>query len=81
MIEVVAAGVNKPDCFQRQGHYPPPPGESDVPGLEVAGRIVGVGEGVAKSRLGENVCALVGSGAMPNMPSPTHGFACRCRAA
>ncbi|MEI9914667.1 MAG: NAD(P)H-quinone oxidoreductase [Methylovirgula sp.] len=62
LIEVVAAGVNKPDCFQRQGHYPPPPGESDVPGLEVAGRIVGVGEGVAKSRLGENVCALVGSG-------------------
>jgi putative PIG3 family NAD(P)H quinone oxidoreductase len=62
LIEVVAAGVNKPDCFQRQGHYPPPPGESDVPGLEVAGRIVAVGEGVAKSRLGENVCALLGSG-------------------
>jgi NADPH:quinone reductase len=62
LIEVVAAGVNKPDCFQRQGHYPPPPGESDVPGLEVAGRIVVVGEGVAKSRLGENVCALLGSG-------------------
>jgi NADPH2:quinone reductase len=62
LIEVVAAGINKPDCFQRQGHYPPPPGESDVPGLEVAGRIVGVGEGIAKSRLGENVCALVGSG-------------------
>jgi NADPH:quinone reductase len=62
LIEVVAAGVNKPDCFQRQGHYPPPPGESDVPGLEVAGRIVALGEGVAKSRLGENVCALLGSG-------------------
>ncbi len=62
LIEVVAAGVNKPDCFQRQGHYPPPPGESNVPGLEVAGRIVAVGEGVAKSRLGEHVCALVGSG-------------------
>jgi NADPH2:quinone reductase len=62
LIEVVAAGVNKPDCFQRQGHYPPPPGESDVPGLEVAGRIVALGEGVAKSRLGEDVCALLGSG-------------------
>jgi NADPH:quinone reductase len=62
LIEVVAAGVNKPDCFQRQGHYPPPPGESDVPGLEVAGRIVALGEGVAKTRLGENVCALLGSG-------------------
>ncbi len=62
LIEVVAAGVNKPDCFQRQGHYPPPPGESDVPGLEVAGRVVTVGEGVAKSRLGETVCALLGSG-------------------
>jgi NADPH:quinone reductase len=62
LIEVVAAGVNKPDCFQRQGHYPPPPGESDVPGLEVAGSIVAIGEGVAKSRLGETVCALLGSG-------------------
>jgi NADPH:quinone reductase len=61
LIEVVAAGVNKPDCFQRQGHYPPPPGESDVPGLEVAGRIVAIGEGVAKSRV-ESVCALLGSG-------------------
>ena len=62
LIEVVAAGINRPDCLQRQGLYPPPPGESDVPGMEVAGRAVALGEGVSAIKGGDEVCALVGSG-------------------
>jgi len=62
LIEVVACGVNRPDCLQRAGSYPPPKGESDIPGLEVAGRIVACSKGVAWPREGENVCALLGSG-------------------
>lgn len=62
LVEVVAAGINRPDLIQRTGHYPPPPGESDVPGMEIAGHVVGLGEGVADLRLGEPICALVGSG-------------------
>ncbi len=62
LIEVVAAGVNRPDCIQREGRYPPPHGESDVPGLEIAGRVVARGEGVAAPHLGDSVCALLGSG-------------------
>jgi NADPH:quinone reductase len=62
LIEVVAAGVNRPDCLQRQGVYPPPPGESNIPGLEFAGRVVARGEGVSWPCEGAEVCALVGSG-------------------
>ncbi|ACK49082.1 NAD(P)H quinone oxidoreductase, PIG3 family [Methylocella silvestris BL2] len=62
LIEVVAAGVNRPDCMQRAGSYPPPPGESNIPGLEVAGRIVALGEGVTGFEAGDSVCALLGSG-------------------
>ncbi|SNB69086.1 putative NAD(P)H quinone oxidoreductase, PIG3 family [Rhodoblastus acidophilus] len=62
LVEVVAAGVNRPDCIQRAGLYPPPPGESQIPGLEIAGRIVALGEGVETLRPGDEVCALVGSG-------------------
>jgi putative PIG3 family NAD(P)H quinone oxidoreductase len=62
LIEVVAAGVNRPDCAQRAGSYPPPPGETDIPGLEVAGHICAVGEGVTALKVGDAVCALVGSG-------------------
>jgi putative PIG3 family NAD(P)H quinone oxidoreductase len=62
LVEVTAFGVNRPDCIQRQGLYPPPPGESAVPGLEIAGRIVELGEGVAGPKVGDEVCALVGSG-------------------
>jgi NADPH2:quinone reductase len=58
LIEVVAAGVNRPDIMQRQGKYPPPEGASDLPGLEVAGRVVAVGEGVELYRRGDEVCAL-----------------------
>jgi NADPH2:quinone reductase len=62
LIEVAAAGVNRPDCLQRAGGYAPPPGASDLPGLEVAGRIVRVGEGVSQWRVGDAVCALTPGG-------------------
>ena len=62
LIEVAAAGVNRPDVFQRKGAYPPPPGASDIPGLEVAGRIVALGEGVDLFRPGDLVCALLTGG-------------------
>lgn len=62
LIKVAAAGVNRPDVIQRTGHYPPPPGASDVLGLEVAGVVVGTGEGVTEPALGKQVCALVISG-------------------
>ena len=62
LIEVAAAGVNRPDVMQRRGLYPPPPGASDIPGLEVAGRIVGVGAGVTQWNEGDRVCALVAGG-------------------
>lgn len=63
LIQVAAAGVNRPDVMQRRGKYPPPPGASDVPGLEVAGTIVALGPGAdAAHRVGEQVCALVSGG-------------------
>jgi NADPH2:quinone reductase len=62
LIRVAAAGVNRPDVLQRQGHYPPPPGASDLPGLEVAGEVVAIGEGAARFRVGDKVCALAPGG-------------------
>ncbi len=62
LIQVAAAGVNRPDCLQRQGGYPPPPGASDIPGLEVAGTLVALGEGVEEWRIGDPVCALLTGG-------------------
>ncbi|MGH1591680.1 NAD(P)H-quinone oxidoreductase [Methylobacterium phyllosphaerae] len=62
LIEVVAAGVNRPDVAQRAGVYPPPPGATEVPGLEVAGRIAALGSGVDGLSVGDEVCALVISG-------------------
>lgn len=62
LIEVAAAGVNRPDCLQRRGLYPPPPGASDLPGLEVSGRVVASGEGVTGFSVGDRVCALLAGG-------------------
>ncbi|HET6467554.1 MAG TPA: NAD(P)H-quinone oxidoreductase [Geminicoccaceae bacterium] len=62
LIQVAAAGVNRPDVLQRQGGYPPPPGASDVPGLEVAGSVVVRGTGAERFAIGEMVCALVSGG-------------------
>jgi NADPH2:quinone reductase len=62
LVRVAAAGVNRPDVHQRQGNYPPPPGASDIPGLEIAGEVVATGEGVSRYRVGDRVCALVTGG-------------------
>ena len=62
LIHVAAAGVNRPDVVQRQGHYPAPPGASDLPGMEVAGTIAALGPEVSGWRLGEQVTALLAGG-------------------
>lgn len=62
LIRVHAAGVNRPDLLQRMGLYPPPPGASPILGLEVAGEVVALGEGVRELHLGDRVCALVAGG-------------------
>src|SRR5690606_35022756 len=64
-----AAGVNRPDVAQRKGHYPPPPGASDLPGLEAAGEVAALGEGVHRWRIGDAVTAL----------TPGGGYAEYCR--
>jgi putative PIG3 family NAD(P)H quinone oxidoreductase len=63
LVRVAAAGVNRPDVLQRMGHYPPPPGAPSTLGLEFAGQVVTLGDGVAPALLGETVCALVAGGA------------------
>ncbi len=62
LVKVAAAGVNFPDVMQRRGHYPPPPGASDIPGLEIAGVVVALGAGVTEFQPGDEVCALVSGG-------------------
>jgi putative PIG3 family NAD(P)H quinone oxidoreductase len=62
IIDVAAAGVNRADVMQRLGHYPPPPGASDYPGLEVSGRIAALGDGVEGWQVGDEVCALIDGG-------------------
>jgi putative PIG3 family NAD(P)H quinone oxidoreductase len=62
LIKVAAAGVNRPDVMQRKGKYPPPPGASDIPGLEVSGTIVQLGTDVSDWHVGDAVCALVAGG-------------------
>jgi putative PIG3 family NAD(P)H quinone oxidoreductase len=82
LIHVAAAGINRPDVMQRAGHYPPPPGASDIPGLEVSGTIVEVGAGVRDWHEGDRVCALVSGGGYAEYcvaPAPQclpvpHGF-------
>jgi NADPH2:quinone reductase len=62
LIRVAYAGVNRPDVIQRQGFYPPPPGASPIPGLEIAGEIVALGHCVGEELSGQRVCALVSGG-------------------
>jgi len=62
LIRVHAAGVNRPDVQQRKGVYPPPPGASDLPGLEVAGEVAALGPGAERWRVGDRVCALTPGG-------------------
>jgi NADPH:quinone reductase len=62
LLKVAATGVNRPDLAQRAGTYPPPPGASDLPGLEAAGTIAALGEGVTQWKVGDGVCALTPGG-------------------
>jgi NADPH:quinone reductase len=62
LVKLHAAGVNRPDILQRRGGYPPPPEAPLTPGLEIAGEVVGLGDGVARYKLGDRVCALVPGG-------------------
>ncbi|HWI16645.1 MAG TPA: alcohol dehydrogenase catalytic domain-containing protein, partial [Vicinamibacterales bacterium] len=72
LIDVDAAGVNRPDIVQRYGKYPPPPGASDIPGLEVAGVVAAVGADVRGWTIGEPVCALVAGGGYAERVSVPH---------
>jgi len=62
LVRVAAAGVNRPDVAQRSGSYPPPPGITDIPGLEIAGEIVALGRSVSRAKIGDHVVALVPGG-------------------
>jgi putative PIG3 family NAD(P)H quinone oxidoreductase len=62
LVKVAAAGVNRPDILQRQGHYPPPKGATEIPGLEIAGEVVRIGPGVTRWQIGDQVMALVVGG-------------------
>jgi NADPH:quinone reductase len=62
LVKVTAAGVNRPDVMQRLGNYPPPPGASDLPGLEIAGEVVAAGAGATRYKTGDKVTALVAGG-------------------
>jgi putative PIG3 family NAD(P)H quinone oxidoreductase len=62
LVKVAAAGVNRPDVMQRQGRYPPPPGASDIPGLEIAGEVVALGPQVSGLQIGDQVTALLPGG-------------------
>src|SRR2546429_2484292 len=73
LIKVIAAGVNRPDVAQRSGSYPPPPGASDLPGLEIAGEVVAVGAGASKHQARRQAVAAGGRcGAAPDR----HSAAC-----
>jgi len=74
LVEVAYAGVNRPDCLQRAGAYPPPADASPVPGLEVAGRITALGEGVTQWKVGDEVCALTPGGGYAQYCTTPAGF-------
>ena len=63
LIKVAYAGVNRPDCLQRSGRYPPPAGASPILGLEASGHVVALGQGVTQWQIGEAVCGLANGGA------------------
>jgi NADPH2:quinone reductase len=72
LIDVTAAGVNRPDVVQRYGKYPPPPGASDIPGLEVAGVVAALGSEVRGWSIGEPICALLAGGGYAERASVPH---------
>src|SRR3954453_6884458 len=62
LVKVADAGDNRPDVIQREGKYPPPPGAPDIPGLELAGEVVKLGDGVTRWKIGDKVASLVAGG-------------------
>ena len=74
LIEVAYAGVNRPDCLQRSGAYPPPPDASPIVGLEVAGHIAALGDGVTEWKVGDDVCALTPGGGYAEYCTAPAGF-------
>ena len=72
LIDVAAAGVNRPDVIQRLGKYPPPPGASDIPGLEVAGTVAALGANVSGWAIGDPICALVAGGGYAERAAVPH---------
>jgi NADPH2:quinone reductase len=74
LVEVAYAGVNRPDCLQRAGAYPPPADASPVPGLEIAGRIAALGDGVTEWKVGDEVCALTPGGGYAQYCTTPAGF-------
>src|SRR6202789_4090986 len=69
LIRVEAAGVNRPDIMQRQGRYPPPPGASDLPGMEIAGEIVALGPNVSRLSIGDKITSLLPGGGYARSPA------------
>ena len=81
LVKVAAAGVNRPDVMQRMGLYPPPPGATDIPGLEIAGTVVARGDGVARWKETDPSWPWSLAAAMPNIASLMKATPCRCRPA
>ncbi len=75
LLKVTAAGVNRPDLLQRSGLYPPPPGASDLMGLEASGEVAALGEGVERWRIGDQVCALLNGGGYADFALVAEGAA------
>jgi len=73
LVKVAAAGVNRPEVMQRKGQYPPPPGAPSILGMEIAGKVVAVGEGAPREMLGQPVCALIAGGAYAEYAVAPHG--------
>ena len=78
LIQVRAAGVNRPDVIQRMGLYPPPPGAPHTLGLEVAGEVAAVGEGATRWKVGDPVVALLGGGGYAQYAAVEPATPCRC---
>ena len=72
LIDVAAAGINRPDVIQRLGKYPPPPGASDIPGLEVAGVVAALGADVGGWSVGDPICALLAGGGYAERAAVPH---------
>ena len=75
LVRVAFAGVNRPDCLQRSGRYPPPPGASPIVGLEISGEVVALGQGVSQWQIGDKVCALTNGGAYAEFVTVPEGQA------